>query len=256
MMRLSRNCLRNKMTFNISAIITAHEEALMAGMSLRSFLDAVDYAQNRGLVVEKMIILDKANEPTIELFSEAESLGFKLYQTDYGDQGKVRNFAVERSQGSAVAFLDADDLWGYNWLSSAYELMLQDERYIVHPEFNWFFEGSNNTLVKIDQEDKYYNQEFLRAANYWDALCLANREVYLESPYCERDVKAGFAYEDWYWNCETVSKGYIHKVVPETIHFKRRRASSQTIEASKNKTLMRMNDILLYSNYIKEGSLE
>jgi len=26
-------------------------------------------------------------------------------------------------------------------------------------------------------------------------------------------------YEDWLWNCDTVSAGYIHRIVHNTVHF-------------------------------------
>lgn len=233
--------------FDITVVITAHREGLLAGMSLTSCLDAIAMAERDGLSIEKLLILDCANDETKAVFEDAHSLGFAKIETDFGDQGQARNLAVQQAKGRYIAFLDADDLWGYNWLVEAYTLCVDRPRIIAHPEYNWFFEGSNNILVKADQESNEYTNEFLRFGNYWDALCLAPRQAYLDVPYYDRDVKGGFAYEDWFWNCVTIEKGYIHKSVPNTVHFKRRRQGSQTLEASKNKTLTRMTDIFDYS---------
>lgn len=235
---------------HITAIITAHREGIMAGLSLKSFLDCIAHAESGGLSVEKFIVLDRANAATRDVFADADGYGAIVIETDFGDQGQARNAAIKRSRGNYVAFLDADDLWSYNWLLEAHRLCETDPgRIIAHPEFNWFFHNNNYIYVKTDQNDPDFSYEFLRVINYWDALCLAPLRAYTDFPLYDRDLKGGFAFEDWHWNCVTVEAGFIHRVVMETVHFKRRRESSQTLDASKRRALMRPTALSDYAWY-------
>ena len=235
-------------TYNISAILTAHGEGSLAAVSLNSFLEATDFAEAHGLTVQKIVVLDKPNAQTSVVFEDIASKGFTVLETEYGDQGFVRNHAAQECAGDYVAFLDGDDLWSENWLYEAWTMLSSSaEKSIAHPEFNWFFGGVSSILIGADQEDELFAEDFLRFANYWDAMCMAPRSVHLENPYCKRQIKDGFAFEDWHWNCQTYENGCIHKIVSDTVHFKRRRQNSQTMEASGNRSLMPATGLTEYS---------
>lgn len=233
---------------DITAIITAHLEGPLAGLSFRSLLDAVGVARAAGVAVEVLVVLDQPDAVTLEAFSEAEQLGCRVVQVSYGDQGPVRNEAATLARGRYVAFLDADDLWSENWLRDAFRLCESDPgRVVAHPEVNWFFEGTDYIHFLADQTRPGFDPAYLRVANYWDTLCLAPAAAYLDAPFHTRDLAGGFAYEDWHWNMETLAAGFVHRVAPETIHFKRRRAGSQTVEASANRSLTRPSRFLDYA---------
>ena len=233
---------------DISAIMTAHHEGALAGISLHSMLDAIERAREAGISCEMLIVMDRPNEATREMFSEAEENGWRLAEVDFGDQGKARNHAVTLAEGDFIAFNDADDLWSENWLVEAFGLCRTDpQRIIAHPEVDWFFQENNNLFFHVDQTDPAFDPAILRFINCWDALCMAPRKAYEDHPFCDRDMETGFAYEDWQWNCETLENGYVHRVVPDTIHFKRRRKDSQTMKASARKALVRRTAMFDYS---------
>lgn len=232
---------------SISAVMTAHREGALAGISLRSLLDAAAAAERAGIAVEVLVVLDSASDATREAVGEVVNRGHRMLEVSFKDQGMVRNHAVEHSSGEYVAFLDGDDLWSENWLVESYQFCLAEgPRTIAHPQLDWFFDTNNNLFFHADQADPAFNPHFLRAGNYWDALCMAPRAAYVEHPYSARDISRGFAYEDWHWNLETYAAGYIHRVVPETIHFKRRRPGSQTLIATGNASLTRGSRVLDY----------
>jgi len=232
---------------DITAVLTAHREAAMAGVSLRSMIEAVAAAERGGIDVEMLVMLDNPDPMTRAVFSDADVHGWSVHEVSYADQGKVRNDAVRTSRGRYIAFLDGDDLWSENWLVEAHALCESEPgKVIAHPEVNWFFDNNSNIFFHADQTDGSFDPHFLRFANYWDALCLAPREAYEEFPYSVRAVKDGFAYEDWLWSIETLDAGYIHRVATDTIHFKRRQQASQNLDAVKNKCLTRPHSFFSY----------
>jgi hypothetical protein len=192
-------------------------------------------------------VLDNPNDATRAVFAEADLRGATVAVVTYADQGKVRNRAVELVLADHVALLDGDELWSEYSLTDAYRLSAADPDAIAHPELNWFFDGQQNLYFLPDQTDPAFDPALLRIANPWDALCMAPRRAYLEHPFSGRAVDDGYAYEDWHWNLETYLAGFVHRVVPETIHFKRRREGSQYVQARARSVLTRPSDLLDYA---------
>ena len=235
----------------ISAIITAHREGAVAVTALRSYLACVAHAERIGLRVQKIAVLDRPDSATRAAFADfATAPTDAVIEVDYGDQGLSRNRGVDCASGRAVAFLDGDDLWSSNWLDSAWTMFTAlGRKSIIHPEFSLYFGISRNVLITTDQTDPLFDLEFLRFGNCFDALCLADRETHLRFPYCVRDMKRGYAYEDWHWNCVTIEAGFSHRVARGTIHFKRRRRWSQNVKANMRGALVRPSALFGYDWY-------
>lgn len=237
------------MNYDLTCIITGHHEGRVAVPSLTSFEKAIVFAEAAGYKVERLYFLDRPNDITESIFKQAISRKKNLHVVDFGDQGHVRNQAVGLAKGKYCAFLDADDLWSEDWLVQALEFLADTpDTHIAHPAYNYFFEQQATIFTHVDQESPEFTLDLLRVANYWDALCVCPTAIYLEHPFYMRDVANGWAYEDWYWNCETVASGKIHKVVPNSVLFKRRQKTSQTIIASSSKTMTKKNPLNRYDN--------
>ena len=226
---------------HVTCVLTAHDEGSMTPVSARSLLQAVEVAAAAGLACEVVLMLDRPTDATRRaLTSFIRDARPTVIETDHGDQGLVRNDAVAAASGAYIAFLDGDDLWSGNWLVAAHAVCHADPgRVIAHPEINWFFEGQATALFPPDMRDPDFDLSLLRCENVYDALCMAPAEVYRLHPFGQRDIKGGFAFEDWHWACETVDAGYLHHVAQSTIIFKRRRAASRNIEATTNKVTLR-----------------
>lgn len=237
------------MACDLTCIITGHREGRLAVPSLRSFWAAIEVARAAGFKVEALLCLDRPDALTEKIFAKYQGDAKAIDTYDVADQGKVRNGAVAKAKGKYCAFLDADDLWADDWLAEAMTFLKDKPKtHIAHPEFNYFFEKQATVFTHVDQESPEFRLDLLRVTNYWDALCVCPTEIYRAIPFCDRDIAAGYAYEDWFWNCETVAAGYIHKVVENTVLFKRRQESSQTVKASMNKSLTRTHPLLDYAN--------
>ena len=116
---------------NVEVVLTAHAEGAMAAVSYNSLLQASEFAESRGIEVHKTVVLDKPDEQTRAIFEGLDN-ATRIIETDFGDQGLVRNAAAESSQSDLIAFLDGDDLWGENWIYEAHTFLSNhDEKTIA-----------------------------------------------------------------------------------------------------------------------------
>lgn len=241
------------MTCDLTCIILGHREGRLAVPSLRSFWTAIEFARTAGFTIEPILALDRPDDLTKAVFEAYRGDTSEVREFDFGDQGKVRNTVIgtpeDGAQGTYAAFLDADDLWSKDWLVQGLEYLRdKPETHIAHPAYNYFFEQQKTIFRHVDQEDPEFNPDLLRVVNYWDALCVCPTAIHREIPYCGRNIDGGYAYEDWVWNLETVDHGKIHKVVPDSVLFKRRQKTSQTMKASQNKSLCRPSNLHSYDH--------
>ena len=215
-------------SFDISVILTAHNEGVLAGVTAHSARKAIAHAAQDGLRCEVVLVLDRASEPTIAVLEDGfDDLPLQVLHTDEGDPGQARNRGIEAARGTCATFLDGDDLWSANWLSEAHRLIVSRPDCVAHSACNMIFGNEKNLWWHIDSEGAFFDPDYLSWANYWDAMSFARTSVYRDFPFRKNDLKLGFGHEDWYWNVVTVDAGVAHKPVPETMHFKRRRTGSQ-----------------------------
>ncbi len=221
---------------DISAILTVHDETVVAGPTLRSAELAIENAEAAGFSVERLLGFDAPSDGCRAYFSQAPLSAWRKEEVAFRDQGRARTAFAETANGRWIAFLDGDDLWSENWLVEAARLLKdaesRNETVIVHPELNWVFDRQAFIMVKIAQDDPLFSPQYFYFTNHYDALCMAARKTFVDFPFAHRDIENGFAYEDWQWSIETMAAGLRHVIARDTIIFKRRRNMSQTIRAA------------------------
>jgi hypothetical protein len=231
---------------DITAILNLHDEGLLAGPSIHSFEAAIAYAVAQQLAVESIVVIDRADETTKAVFENLQSR-HKLLVVDAGDPSLARNMGVAAANGAYIAFLDGDDLWGYRWLAVAHGFCVRSPiEVIAHSEVNIIFGEESLIWWHADSEDSEFDLDFLRIGNYWDALSFARREIFIKYPFKKNDMASGFGIEDWHWNCVTFENGIAHRPVPNTVHMKRRRYSSQTFRGMAHDLVISPTELSLY----------
>jgi len=224
---------------DITAIVNMHSEGMLAQASLRSVQAAKQFAERQGLSVEVLIVLDRPDQKTEEYVRDCPVVDFRSITTTHGDLGLARNSGVEAARGRWIGFLDADDLWGNNWLASAHAAAAAERRDVVwHPSVSMYFGMTNRLFVHVDMEDSDFDLSMLAMTNYWTALSFASRELFLSVPYSKSRIDLQLGYEDWNWNCETIANGILHKCVPDTAHIIRERPLSLLRRTNAAQSLM------------------
>lgn len=239
--------------FDISVIITAHHEGRLAHRTLKSLFRAKEYAANNGLIVEIIVVLDKPDVQTVNYFDKYDTDVIKKVNVEFGDLGLSRNYGIELCSGTYVALLDADDLFGRDWLYKAHLYMrTSGSELILHPEYSVFFEGKNHVWKHIDSTSHDYDPLQMLVYNYWTSLCFAKREIFIKFPYEITTKASGYGFEDWHFNCETLAGGVEHRVVPGTVMLIRaKRSGSLLANTVAQSRMLRKTTYFEYDKVIK-----
>ena len=216
--------------FDVSMVVTAHHEGRLAHHTMRSLFRAMEFAGDRGLSIEVVIVMDRPDRATENYFSRYKNLEIIIKLVDFGDLGLSRNFGISLASGKYIAILDADNLIAGNWLYDSFIYLEKNSKDIVaHPEYQMVFEAKNFVFRQISSTDERFRMENIIEYNYWDAVSVTKREIFLKYPYEGTTQGRGFGFEDWHWNCQTLSGGVEHHIVPNTVHFMRMKKSGSLL---------------------------
>jgi glycosyltransferase involved in cell wall biosynthesis len=211
---------------DISVLVTVHNEGSLLYRTLRCLQRCIDFTRASGRTVETTIVIDRATSPRLlEIAREwqKESERTQIQEVDYGCLARSRNHGVRESSGQFMAFLDGDDMFCRDWLVKAHEVCSANPKSIAHPEITYYFPRDR---VGMRRTDMSHYQELLEY-NLWQALAMAHRSVYEQVPY-QSDTE-DFGYEDWLWNCETISAGFVHVNVAQTLMAIRQKPPAESL---------------------------
>jgi glycosyl transferase family 2 len=228
---------------DLTVVVTAHDETVLCGPTMRSADLAVAEARGRGYAVETIVALDNATPATSDYFHQPRFDHWERWEMREGDLGRVRNAIVPQTKGRHIAFLDADDLFSENWLAEGIAILdaagEREERAIAHPELNVLFDAKTAIRVNVDSASRLFSPYMLYVRNCYDSLCMSPRQAHLDVPYVHRDIPSGLSYQDWQFAIETLSRGWRHIVAQDTIIFKRRRDFSLVVESNTRRSIVR-----------------
>lgn len=217
---------------SVSAILNFHREGSLARPAINSAIAAANHACTAGLEVEIICVLDCEDHATRSLVTSFGSQ-VRVVQTTCADLAAARNLGASSSSSEFVAFLDGDDLWGSQWLTSAARTILSVDSpdVVVHPQLNMYFSRHATPYYWLHSDMRYdrIGADNLVVTNPWTALSFARRSLFVKYPYIRNELQLGFGYEDWGWHARTISAGVLHVAAPGTIHFIRRKATGSLL---------------------------
>ena len=176
---------------------------------------------------EVNILIDSGDNDTYKEIERIKENSINLIELETKDLGTNRNIAAERARFDLVSFIDADDVWGKNWLIRSLNSINLGGNYILHPEFVFYF-GEKPEIMIQENSDNWTFSKDIENSNCWTSSVILSREIILKTPYQNKSKIRKYDFEDWDWNRRTLNEGYIHQVVPRTCHFVRRRGNSHS----------------------------
>jgi len=220
----------------ISAIVTFHREGILAHNTLTSYVMSRDFFRAEGGEVEFVLVLDCADDVTARIVRSHPLLDGteKIIDTGVGDAALARNVGVAEATAEYIAILDGDDLISRRYfIDHVREAQKLERNVILHAEMVLSFGMYNAFNWQVDQEGEYFDRPSLLTVNPWICAAFAHRSVFELVPYAAcYPSQTGFGYEDWYWNCETIAKGFVHRLAWGTVYFYRRKWHGSANEAS------------------------
>jgi glycosyltransferase involved in cell wall biosynthesis len=238
---------------DISVIITFHSEGVLAIPTLRALDACLRHARDQFISCETICVLDRANAPTEQIVSAWASRvpSCTVLRVNNGDLGLSRNSGVREASGSFIAILDGDDYLSSNWLSSCYLHFTRHDmarNVVLHPEYVVNF-GTQRSFFRQVSMAEQRDTWGLFWDNWWCSWSFGPREIYAQLPYARNEItSSGFGFEDWHWNCEVLSNGFLHDIVPETVGFYRRKTYGLLQISKLNQVLPRFTTLFTRSS--------
>jgi glycosyltransferase involved in cell wall biosynthesis len=245
-----------------TAIITAHDE----GDQLKTAFDSVvrgfesavfslSMSLHKDQKIQVLFVLDRADDTTEKSVSDIQKTtpshgGFSVIEsidvirTNYGEPGSARNDGVLAARGEVVIVVDGDDLVGRTFVTQGILAILDNRAnparngIVCHPEYLYYF-GEKALIWKQPHWHEFQsNYASLLHTNLWDVTMIAARSLLADNRFLSSSISAGTGYEDWEWCLYTAGRGIEHRVMPNTIAYKRAKPYGRFITDSRSDVLI------------------
>lgn len=213
---------------DVSVVITFHREGLLAHKSLLSLSRCRTAAEQAGIRVEVIAALDRPDAETERVVRSYDAPGKPdiLLPLDVGDLGLARNNAIQAASGHWVLICGGNDYLSENFILRCAQVATgSGGEAILHAQLVVLFDGWNAVSWQTGDDDPAFDPDCLLVCNPWNSCSFARRNLYVDIPYVRAHPReSGFGFEDWHWNCETLSRGHSHRIAEGTVHYARKQA--------------------------------
>lgn len=210
---------------DLTLVVTAHNESYVAGPTIRAADVAAEAARERGFTVQQILALAEPTESAAAYFGQEHFAHWDRRTLAEGDLGAARNAIVAACDGDYIAFLAADEIPSANLLAAGLETLREGqargERLVASPELEVTFDRRAGSFRRLDQRSPLFTPYYFYLSGCYGSGCISPREAHLDVPFPRRDLLNGLALEDLQHVVETMARGFVHVVVPDTIIFRR-----------------------------------
>lgn len=219
---------------DVSLILNLHREGALVRPTLVSLREAVAFARVHNISCELVIVFDRADAATRKVVADFD-LGFadavQIVQTEHGSLGLARNAGIERARGTYLRLCDGDDLLSYNSIAAKFfEMERRGPKTILVAEWIVMFDA-HHALQRYLPQQVITPLAFLDTHPYVSCIFF-HRDLTASLRFGDLRLSSGYAYEDWFFNCEAVALDYRFEVAPDTILFYRQRPDSLVRQAN------------------------
>lgn len=202
----------------VAVVLVAGRQGAITGLSVASAEEAAAEALSAGIAVELLLVLAAPCDATRAAVAELPSAGWRVIEAESERFDAVAHAALAASDAASFSWLDAGDLWGFDWLREASKIARESVgRTIVHAEQRWRFGDVGDLHVYGDADSGSLDLDCLRAADDRATAWLAPRAAF-EIP--AADARA--------WRMALAADGWRFASAPGTIHFERAGQGEET----------------------------
>lgn len=222
------------MSIDLTVILNAHNEDAYITRTLISLEEAAVFAQNLGISLELVIVVDRPTPVVREIAAHAFPAGFqakKFIEVDNGSLGLSRNDGAAVAQGEWLFLQDADDLLSFNALAGLFFSAQRHGPRSIHVCDTLIAFGVDPHLVTYFGSEIVTPIPFVDTHPYVSRIC-CHKNLLKEQPFVDLRLTSGYAYEDWFFNAEALAKGYSIHSAPDTIFFYRQRLNGLLRQAN------------------------
>lgn len=219
---------------DVSIILNLHKEGVFLKRTLLSLDAAVRTSVAKGLSVELIAVLDRADAATSRVIHEHDLSLYERSQivvVDNGSLGLSRNDGIARASGDYIMTADGDDLISENFIfDSVATAIAGPQNALYFPEFLFAF-GAEYHICAYRPLTEVTPLAFIDMHPYISRVC-AHRSIFDQHRYGDLRLGTGYAYEDWHFNANAVAHNIDIRIVPNTIIFYRQRQGSLLRQAN------------------------
>lgn len=143
-------------SFDVSVIIPTYNRILMLEEALKSII-----AQQFDGTVEVIVVDDNSQDDTSETISKKYPFVHLISLKENVGPSAARNQAILKAKGKYIAFLDSDDLWEPNYLTTQIAALAGKERCFCVSALVTWDTGEDSKTILLQQPDlKIYTSSF------------------------------------------------------------------------------------------------
>lgn len=216
-------------------IIPTYNRADFIGKTIASVLnqDFEDF--------ELIIVDDGSTDNTAEVVAKISDNRISYYQKENAERGAARNYGAKKANGKYLNFLDSDDLFYKNHLSTAYNIIQKEDVSLLALHYDLRVKGKIESADYLPAK-KIVNEALIKVGNFLSCNAVfIHNQIFKENKFNEDRALAGSEdYELWLRLAARYPFNYYPQIT-STIVFHENRS---VVSMSSNKMIKRKEQML------------